>query len=54
VNWSPTLEEAVSCAEASAKKGEVVLLAPAAASFDLYTNYEERGNDFKRIVGGLS
>jgi UDP-N-acetylmuramoylalanine--D-glutamate ligase len=54
VSWSPTLEKAVRRAEASAEKGEVVLLAPAAASFDLYANYEERGNDFKRIVGGLS
>ena len=46
VNWSPTLEKAVLRAEASAKKGEVVLLAPATASFDIYINYEERGNDF--------
>ena len=53
LNWSPSLEEAVRTLAADAQSGEVVLLAPAAASFDLYVNYEARGNDFKRIVKEL-
>ena len=53
MNWSPALEEAVRVLAAGARAGDVVLLAPAAASFDQYANYEERGNDFKRIVKEL-
>jgi len=53
IHWSPSLEEAVRVLAAGALAGDVVLLAPAAASFDLYANYEERGNDFKRIVKEL-
>ncbi|MCL2123349.1 MAG: UDP-N-acetylmuramoyl-L-alanine--D-glutamate ligase [Desulfovibrionaceae bacterium] len=51
--WSPGLEEAVRVLAAGAQAGDVVLLAPAAASFDLYADYEARGNDFKRIVKEL-
>lgn len=36
-----------------ASQGEVVLLSPACASFDCFSNYEERGNCFKRIVEGI-
>ena len=36
-----------------AGKGEVVLLSPACASFDLFDNYEDRGNQFKRAVRSL-
>jgi UDP-N-acetylmuramoylalanine--D-glutamate ligase len=53
IHWSPDLEEAVRVLVAGAQAGDVVLLAPAAASFDLYANYEARGNDFKRIVKEL-
>jgi UDP-N-acetylmuramoylalanine--D-glutamate ligase len=53
MNWSPALEEAVRILATGAQAGDVVLLAPAAASFDLYADYEERGNDFKRIVKEL-
>ncbi|MEJ6401488.1 UDP-N-acetylmuramoyl-L-alanine--D-glutamate ligase [Yoonia sp. 2307UL14-13] len=41
-----TMETAVARAAADAQTGEVVLLAPAAASFDQYDNFEERGDDF--------
>ncbi|RFU11817.1 UDP-N-acetylmuramoyl-L-alanine--D-glutamate ligase [Rhodobacteraceae bacterium W635] len=41
-----TMEVAVARAAAEAEPGEVVLLAPAAASFDQYDNFEKRGEDF--------
>jgi UDP-N-acetylmuramoylalanine--D-glutamate ligase len=48
-----TLEEAVETARREAKTGDVISLSPASASFDLYKNFEERGNHFKNIVNGL-
>lgn len=45
-----TMAEAVSQAVADAQPGEVVLLAPAAASFDQYDNFEQRGDDFAACV----
>ena len=46
-------EEAVQAAFHFAEKGDVVLLSPACASFDLFKNYEDRGNQFKRAVREL-
>lgn len=46
-------EEAVQYAYHLAKKGEIVLLSPACASFDLFENYEDRGNQFKNAVNAL-
>jgi len=46
-------EEAVKTAFHFANKGDVVLLSPACASFDLFKNYEDRGNQFKQAVRNL-
>ena len=54
ISWHPVLEEAVRALAASAQEGDVVLLAPATSSFDLYDNYMARGDDFKRIVSKLA
>lgn len=48
-----TLEEAVLKAKEISKEGEVVLFSPASASFDLFKNFEERGNKFKELVESL-
>lgn len=48
-----TLEEAVNKAKEVSKKGDVVLFSPASASFDMFKNFEERGNKFKQIVNKL-
>lgn len=48
-----TMERAVARAAAEAEPGEVVLLAPAAASFDQYPNFEKRGEDFTARVKAL-
>lgn len=45
--------EAVQVAYHLAKKGNTVLLSPACASFDLFKNYEDRGNQFKAAVKEL-
>jgi UDP-N-acetylmuramoylalanine--D-glutamate ligase len=47
------LEDAVRRAAAAASAGEVVLLSPACASFDAFEDYEQRGERFREIVGGL-
>ena len=52
VNTS-SAEEAVHGAFHFAEKGDVVLLSPACASFDLFTNYEDRGSQFKKAVKEL-
>ena len=46
-------EEAVKAAYHFANKGDVVLLSPACASFDLFKNYEDRGEQFKQAVKNL-
>jgi UDP-N-acetylmuramoylalanine--D-glutamate ligase len=48
-----TLREAIEMANRHAVSGDVVLLSPGCASFDEFSNYKERGNFFKEVVGNL-
>lgn len=48
-----TLEDAVLKSTDASEKGDVVILAPACASFDMFVNFEVRGNEFKKIVNNL-
>lgn len=48
-----TYREAVAAAKGEACDGDVVLLSPASTSFDMFNNFEERGNLFKKIVSEL-
>ena len=52
--FSGTLERAVHQAFDAASPGDVVLLAPACASFDQFENYEQRGRVFKELVAALA
>lgn len=45
-----SMEEAVKISKSLAQKGNTVLLSPCCASFDLFANYEDRGNQFKKEV----
>ena len=53
VTRCPSLEAAVDTARALAEPGDVVLLSPACASFDMFENFEHRGDVFKRLVERL-
>ncbi|MEQ8820845.1 MAG: UDP-N-acetylmuramoyl-L-alanine--D-glutamate ligase [Sumerlaeia bacterium] len=44
------MDDAVKRASASAKEGDIVLLSPAAPSWDMYKSYEERGKEYKKYV----
>lgn len=48
-----SMDEAVKLAQSFAQEGDTVLLSPACASFDLFKNYEERGDLFKAAVQKL-
>ncbi len=53
VSAAPTMQAAIDAARAQAGRGGVVLLSPACASFDMFDNYEHRGDVFKKLVGAL-
>ncbi len=53
VTFSPSLQDAVDRARALATPGSIVLLSPACASFDMFDNFEHRGEVFKKIVERL-
>lgn len=53
VSISNSIEQVVQRAYYKAQKGDVVLFSPACASFDMYDNYEARGEAFKRAVAEL-
>jgi len=48
-----SMSEAVQLAQRLAEKGDSVLLSPACASFDLFENYEDRGQQFKQAIFNL-
>ena len=48
-----SLEDAVNLSAASAQPGDIVLLSPACASFDMFTSYMERGERFQAAVAAL-
>jgi UDP-N-acetylmuramoylalanine--D-glutamate ligase len=48
-----TFEEAVLLAYQKSRSGDIVMLSPACASYDMFRNFEERGNYFKKLVNEL-
>jgi UDP-N-acetylmuramoylalanine--D-glutamate ligase len=54
VRRAASMNEAVTIAEEIAKPGDIALLSPAAASFDMFVDYAARGRAFKDAVGRLA
>ena len=53
IQHADNMQHAVELARAAAKPGDIIILSPASASFDLYPNFEVRGSEFKKIVNAL-
>ncbi len=53
IHMCEKFEDIVTLAKSKAKPGQIVLFSPASASFDLFRNFEERGNKFKELVNNL-
>jgi UDP-N-acetylmuramoylalanine--D-glutamate ligase len=53
ISHAATLRDAVELAAREASPGDVVLLSPACASFDMFTDYQDRGRQFKELVQAL-
>ena len=48
-----SLEQTIEIAKKSSKKGDVVLFSPASASFDMFKNFADRGEKFKKLVNNI-
>ena len=48
-----SLEQTIDIAKKSSKKGDVVLFSPASASFDMFKNFADRGEKFKKLVNNI-
>ena len=53
IQHADSMQHAVELARAAAQPGDIIILSPASASFDLYPNLEVRGREFKSIVNAL-
>lgn len=53
IEGATTMQQVVQAASKIARPGDVVLLSPACASYDMFKNYKERGNEFTKAVAGL-
>ena len=53
IRHADNMQHAVELARPCAKPGDIIILSPASASFDLYPNFEVRGREFKSIVNAL-
>jgi UDP-N-acetylmuramoylalanine--D-glutamate ligase len=53
INVTQTMQDIVAAAKQHAQPGDVVLLSTACASFDMFKNYKDRGEQFRKVVTGL-
>lgn len=53
VYYAKSMEEAVTTARTMSERGDIVLLSPMCSSFDMYKNYKQRGEVFRKAVDGI-